>query len=187
MKPVALNFNQVYKDHKTIVSRYISNKIRNKEAAEELVSDVFIKISQHLSKFDGDKLALTTWVYTISKNILIDYFRKTLNAEGKPKLNTVSIDGDHDNSDHVAAGYSIDFATTDQNPLQKYIANETISNIKNAMNSLTNIEKKLLTLYAIKSQSYNEIATKLDMPVGTVKATIHRSRQSMKELMVNKI
>jgi RNA polymerase sigma-70 factor, ECF subfamily len=175
-----LQFNKVYKENKTIVSRYIANKIRNKEVAEELVEDVFIKVSKNLDRFDGTISALSTWIYNITKNTLIDHFRKTLNAEGLPKYNTISIDineGEETSKGHV------EIAATDSNPLQQLISNETTSRVKDAIKGLTKLEKKLITLYALKSKSYEEIAEELDMPMGTVKGTIHRARLSLRETL----
>jgi RNA polymerase sigma factor (sigma-70 family) len=175
-----LQFNKVYRENKNTVSRYISNKIRNKEIAEELVEDVFIKVSQHLERFDGSISALSTWIYNIAKNTLIDHFRKTLNAEGLPKYNTISIDineGEETSKGHV------EIAASDSSPLQQMITNETTSRVKDAIKGLTKLEKKLITLYAIKSKTYEEIAEELDMPMGTVKGTIHRARLSLKETL----
>lgn len=181
-KAAILQFNKVYRDNKNTVSRYIANKIRNKEVAEELVEDVFIKVSQHLDRFDGTMSSLTTWIYNITKNTLIDHFRKTLDADGQPKYKSISIDVNANDTEDTSMGH-FEVVTTDSNPLQQMISNETTSMVKDAMKGLTKLEKKLLTLYAIKSKSYEEIAEELDMPMGTVKGTIHRARLSLKETL----
>jgi RNA polymerase sigma factor (sigma-70 family) len=151
----------------------VSSKINNREDAQELVEDVFIKVSQFYPTFDESKSQLATWIYNIAKNVLIDYFRKK-------KMSTVSInvnDAD-DDSDFVE---HVDIVDTTLDPLEALIQNEKIKNIKDNFKKLNTLEKKLMTMYAINGLTYNEIVDKLDIPLGTVKGTIHRARTILRE------
>lgn len=66
---------QVYEDYHTKVSAYVRGKVQNPHDAEELVSAVFLKAVQKLDSYDPAKASLSTWVYTITRNTVIDYFR----------------------------------------------------------------------------------------------------------------
>lgn len=171
------SFNKLYKEYKTKVSRYIASKVRNKEVAEELTQDVFVKIATHLHSFDEKKSAFTTWVYNIAKNILIDHFRKA-------KMQLVSIetpDMNYDTNSSTNVMFDpIPLEDSTRNPLEQMIVDESTNSLKEAIKQLPKSERKLITLYAIKSQTYEEIAAQLDMPMGTVKGTIHRARLSLK-------
>lgn len=69
------DFERVYAEFKEKVARYVHGKIANIHDAEDIVSDIFIKVLNRLSEFDGNKASLSTWIYTITRNTVIDYFR----------------------------------------------------------------------------------------------------------------
>lgn len=69
------DFERVYADFKGKVSRYVHGKIANVHDAEDVVSDVFVKVLNRLSEFDGSRASLSTWIYTITRNTVTDYFR----------------------------------------------------------------------------------------------------------------
>jgi len=70
-----VNAEQVYADFYPKVSAYVRGKISNPHDAEELVSAVFLKAVQKLSSFDPAKASLSTWIYTITRNTVTDFFR----------------------------------------------------------------------------------------------------------------
>lgn len=57
------------------VRRYVAARVRDPQEAEDLVSEVFLKVYQKLDSFDGTKASLSTWVYAITHNAVIDYYR----------------------------------------------------------------------------------------------------------------
>lgn len=57
------------------VRRYVAARVRDPQEAEDLVSEVFLKVCQKLDSFDGTKASLSTWVYAITRNAVIDYYR----------------------------------------------------------------------------------------------------------------
>lgn len=177
-------FSKLYKQYKTKVSRYIASKVRNKEVAEELTQDVFVKITTNLHNFDEKKSAFTTWVYNVAKNILIDYFRKA-----KPQMvsiETPDMNYDTNSSSNVMFD-PVPLEDNGRNPLEEMIEKESALNLQNAINHLPKAEKKLITMYAIKSKTYEEIAEQLDMPMGTVKGTIHRARLNLKQSLMPRL
>lgn len=71
----ALQKEAVYAEYCEKVSRYISGKLTEKAEAEDLTSEVFLKIYEKIDSFDESRASLSTWVYTITRNTVIDYFR----------------------------------------------------------------------------------------------------------------
>lgn len=65
----------IYRDCYPKVSRYIAARVHNPQEAEDLVSEVFLKVYQKLESFDETKSSVSTWVYAITKNTVIDYYR----------------------------------------------------------------------------------------------------------------
>ena len=66
---------KVYRDYHGKVFGYIRSKINSAQDAEDLADDVFVKVFEKLDSFDESKASLSTWIYTITRNTLTDYFR----------------------------------------------------------------------------------------------------------------
>lgn len=67
---------RIYIEYKDKVTCYIRGKISNSHDAEDIVSDVFVKVFRGLAGYDESKASVSTWIYTITRNTLTDYFRK---------------------------------------------------------------------------------------------------------------
>jgi len=65
----------IYLAYHDKVSAYIRGKVDNHHDAEDLVSQVFEKVYSKLHTFDEGKASMSTWIYTITRNTVTDYFR----------------------------------------------------------------------------------------------------------------
>lgn len=65
----------LYEDYHRKVFGYIRGKVNNTTLAEDLCSEVFLKIYEKLDSFDETKASVSTWIFTITRNKLIDYYR----------------------------------------------------------------------------------------------------------------
>ena len=65
----------LYQEYSEKVRRYIFGKIQNKEDAEDLVNDIFLKVYEKFDSFGESRASVSTWIYTITRNTAIDYFR----------------------------------------------------------------------------------------------------------------
>lgn len=70
-----IDAEKIYLEYKEKVTRYICGKINDPHEAEDLISAVFLKVSAGAGSYDGDKASLSTWIYTITRNTVTDYFR----------------------------------------------------------------------------------------------------------------
>ena len=70
-----MDAGQIYEEFQPKVRAYVRGKIHDPHDAEDLVSAVFMKVVQKLDSFDPAKASVSTWVYTITRNTLTDYFR----------------------------------------------------------------------------------------------------------------
>ena len=66
---------ELYQNFYSKVLGYINGKVNNYTLAEDLCSDVFLKVYEKLDTFDETKASLSTWIFTITRNTLTDYFR----------------------------------------------------------------------------------------------------------------
>ncbi len=73
------SFEQVYEQEYSYVYNYVYMQLMQRENTEDIVSDVFIKAMQHYDNFDPSKASPRTWLCTIARNTLTDYYRRTGN------------------------------------------------------------------------------------------------------------
>lgn len=83
-------YEDLYRDYHGKVLTYISGKVQNRDLAEDLCQDVFVKALENADSFDADKASVSTWLFTITRNTLIDYFRTRKVTEELPETLTDS-------------------------------------------------------------------------------------------------
>lgn len=70
------DFERMYEDYFSRIYNYIFYRILHREQTEDLVSEIFLKVSVHVFKFDRRKASFNTWIFTIAQNTLTDFYRK---------------------------------------------------------------------------------------------------------------
>ena len=70
-------WDDIYRLYSGKVMGYIMARVQHREDAEDLCADVFEKVYRKMEAYDREKAAISTWIYTITRNTVIDYFRKT--------------------------------------------------------------------------------------------------------------
>lgn len=76
---------RLYAEYRDKVLGYIRNRVNNKEDAEDLCSDVFEKAFRASADYDEEKSAPGTWLFSITRNTVIDYYRRTRQAAELPE------------------------------------------------------------------------------------------------------
>ena len=136
---------------------YVRNRVRNREDAEDLTQDVFLKLAK--SNSEGVE-NLKSWVYTIAKNTITDYYRKR-------QLHTEEIAEDVYAQDEYIEANAVE---------------ELGSCVQSFVDQLPEEYKELLTLSELKDIPQKEIAEQLHMNYVTVRSKIQRGRKKLKEL-----
>ncbi len=72
---------EIYTEYRNKVMGYIASRVRVRADAEDLCSDVFEKIQRKLDGYDPEKASVSTWVFTITRNTVIDHFRRNRPTE----------------------------------------------------------------------------------------------------------
>lgn len=70
----------LYTEYRDKVMRYMIKKVQNPNEAEDLTSEVFLKALKNIESFDSSKASVSTWIYTIARNTVTDYFRTRKDA-----------------------------------------------------------------------------------------------------------
>ncbi|CAM1344170.1 sigma-70 family RNA polymerase sigma factor [Tenacibaculum amylolyticum] len=135
---------------------YVKNRVRNQEDAEDLTQDVFLKLSKSNTKgIDNIK----SWVYTIAKNTITDYYRKK-------HLQTNAIENDT-------------FLQEDSN---ENVSIELSKCVNSFIDQLPEEYKELMILSEIKEIPQKEIAQQLNINYVTVRSKIQRGRKKLRQL-----
>ena len=145
--------------------------------AADLTQEVFIKIYRTLSTFDGSRAAFMTWVTTVTRNLLVDHFRK-----GKYDRVTDSLDATPGNQED---GLSIGEQLEDRGstPEQRVRSQETQKVVQAALQKLSPELREAVILRDLQDLDYKEIAKVLNVPEGTVKSRINRGRTELARLL----
>lgn len=148
--------------YKEMIFTLALKMIKNREEAEEVSQDTFIKIYNSLNKFKGDS-KFSTWIYKIAYNTCLDRLKKN-----KKEENSISID---EFSDHLVK--------TLDNALSALEEKERKQTIQNCLNLLSREENFLLTLYYFDDQNLDEIAKIMGINSNNVKVKLFRSRKKL--------
>jgi len=169
------SYDRLMKKYYKLVHNLIYRMIYNKEDVEDLTQEAFIKAFNSLEKFDH-QFAFSTWLYKIASNNCIDYLRKK-------KLNTISIDKEFDSEDE---DLRFEIPDNDYKPDRNILDAERKKILEDAIESLPEKYKTVILLRHQDEMEYEEIAQKLNIPLGTVKAHIFRGRELLNKYLKDK-
>ena len=150
------------------LSKLVSRFLRNQSDVPDVVQGSFIKAYRALPNFRGDS-AFYTWLYRIgintAKNHLVSQSRKS-------PVNSIDA---QEAEDYGASEWLKEYAS----PEREVLATELESTIHNAMGDLPSDLREAITLREIEALSYEEIASVMDCPIGTVRSRIFRAREAI--------
>lgn len=159
-------FSILVDQYKTLVFTLALRMLKNREEAEEIAQDTFIKIFKSLSKFKGDA-KLSSWIYRVTYNTCLDSLKKR-----KKEYNTVAIDE-----------YTEHQVKTVDNALDKLEASERKQAIKECIERLPGEDSFLMTLYYFEELSLEEISKIVELTPNNVKVKLFRSRKKLATIL----
>lgn len=148
-------------------------KVNNEELAKDLTIEALGKAFQKLHLYTPE-YTFSTWLFTVARNHCIDYLRKN-------KLPTISIN--QMMIDKNGKKTNFDIISNDLNPEQKIEKKQRIAILRQIVDQLKPKYRNLVKLRYFKEMTYDEIANILDLPIGTVKAQLYRSREQLFKIM----
>lgn len=161
----------------TLVDRYKDmiytlalKMLNNKEEAEEIAQDTFVKVYHSLNKFKGES-KFSTWIYKITYNTCLDTIKKN-----KKKQEVHYIE---DFSEHQTKALEYILDTIDDK--------EKNQAIQECINQLPNDEAFLLTLFYFDSQSVEEISKIMDNSVSNIKVKLFRTRKKLASILQQRL
>lgn len=155
-----LDLEEIFKDLNVQIYKYIYIRTgMNKELAEDLTQEVFLRVWKERESYKTKKASIKTWTYTIARNLVIDHYRKM-------KFEPMSYEDVE--SDENMEGDII------KNELQQYILEK--------MRLLKEDEKELILLYYIEQLSLKEIADITGKNYNAIKMAVNRALHKLKAL-----
>ncbi len=148
----------------------------NPTDAEDLTQDVFLKIFSNLASFDMARGSLQVWITTMTRNLLVDNFRRTKNQRA-----TGSLDEGWESTEELRP---IDRLTSSApSPHESAAQKELAKMVQNALARVSVELREAVILRDLQDLDYKEIAQVLGIPEGTVKSRISRGRAELARLL----
>lgn len=160
------DITQLFKDHNEQIFRYIYARTGNKELSQDITSDTFLKAWNKRLTYKKDKASIKTWLYTIARNTMVDYFRSAKNNNELPIIDEIKDNFPEKGKDKLEQGQLFDF-------------------ILKKMQYLSNEESELLTLRYINQLELQEISNITGKSNTAVRVSIHRALDRLRKI-VNK-
>ena len=169
-KIAAEDFDGIVRRHQRRVHRFLLMLVRDAEEADNLTQECFLRAYQNFKNFRGES-SLETWLLRIAANLARDHARSRKASFWKRLL---GLDGD----DHEGA---VEYIPSGQaSPEQILLAREDVRAVWEAANELSQQQRAVFLLRFVEDMELSEIASALDLQVGSVKTHLFRALQSVR-------
>jgi RNA polymerase sigma-70 factor, ECF subfamily len=162
-------FQELVERYQTRLLNFIYRSIGDREKAEDLVQEVFIRVHRHIHRFDRSK-KFSTWAYTIASNLAKNELR---NRSRNPLVLFQKIRGNWDEDDRP-----LQFEDTTARPDDLFRKRHLRALVEDAVARLPEHHRQVFVLRELEGKSYEEIAEITDCNLGTVKSRLNRARNA---------
>ena len=169
-------FRELVRRYERPVFSLIFRMVRDREMAEDLAQDTFIKVLNNIDRYRPE-FKFSSWLFKIANNITIDHLRRR-------QVDTISIEGSPDAvTAERARATAVTITSGGESPLEELESRELGGQIEAAIAKLRPEYRACIILRHVEDYSYDEIAEIVKLPLGTVKTYIHRARQELREYL----
>ena len=158
-----MDIETIYRDYHDKVLNFIRGKVNSPDDAEDICSDVFIKVQNYLGGYNSEKASLSTWIFTIARNTVIDFYRTSKTTEEIPE--------------ELSSDFQVD---------SELLNRETLSEIAEAINKLSDEERTVIVLHYYEGLKLREIEARTGLSYGQVKIRHNSALKAMKEFFSKK-
>ena len=149
---------KLYSDFHGKILGYIQSRVNNPVLAEDLCADVFLKVYEKLDTFDEKKASLSTWIYTVARNTLTDFYRTRRVTEEIPET--------------YADGSDVE---------KSVISAERLDVLADALEALPERERDIIVLRYYSGQTLKDIGQKLGISYAYVKQLHNKALAQMRD------
>ena len=167
-------FQELVDRYQTRLLNFVYRTIGDREKAEDLVQEVFIRVYRHLHRFDRSK-KFSTWIYTIASNLAKNELR---NRSRNPLVLFQTIKKNWQDEDRP-----LQFEDSQSRPDDMYRKRHLRELVEQSVEQLPEHHRQVFVLRELEGKSYEEIAEITDCNLGTVKSRLNRARNSFAEII----
>lgn len=146
--------------------------VNNASDAEDLTIEAFGKAFRNIDSYEP-RFAFSTWLFMIATNNCIDFVRKKQSSPVPFDQNTLGMD-------NITSNIQSDLP----DPEEALINDQKIATLRKIVNQLKSPYREMIELRYYKDYSYEEIASELKLPIGTVKAQLYRAKTLMYNIFI---
>lgn len=152
----------LFERHQTMLYNYFLRQSGNREASQDMVQEVFLRILRYRHTFRGES-KFTVWMYSIARNAYADHYRKR-------KKETL-LDTD-----------TVEAVSADPLPHETLEQSQEVALLRRALDQLSPDKREVLLLSRFQNLKYEEIGEILQCPVGTIKARVHWALKDLRKI-----
>jgi RNA polymerase sigma-70 factor (ECF subfamily) len=167
-------FTELVERYQTRLLNFIYRTIGDREKAEDLVQEVFIRVYRHIHRFDRSK-KFSTWAYTIASNLAKNELR---NRSRNPLVLFQTVQKNYQDDDRP-----LQFEDPASRPDDMYHRRHLRQIVEETVAKLPEHHRNVFILRELEGKSYEEIAEITECNLGTVKSRLNRARNSFAEII----
>jgi RNA polymerase sigma-70 factor (ECF subfamily) len=165
-------FSSLLNRYRDSIYYMLLKMVNNSSDAEDLTIEAFGKAFRNLDSFTPD-FAFSTWLFKIATNNCIDFIRRK-------QVTPTPIDQLQEDIDNITVNIQSDLP----DPEETLINDQKIAVLRDIVNQLKPRYRNLIDLRYYKEYSYEEIASELKLPIGTVKAQLYRAKSLLYNIFI---
>jgi RNA polymerase sigma-70 factor (ECF subfamily) len=167
-------FDVLVERYQTRLLNFVYRTVGDRERAEDLVQEAFIRVHRHLARFDRSK-KFSTWIYTIASNLAKNELR---NRSRNPLVYFQTMTSGWEDEDRP-----LEFEDTTARPDDAFDRRHLRELVDAAVRRLPSHHRQVFVLRELEGRSYEEIAEMTHCNLGTVKSRLNRARSAFAEIM----
>lgn len=165
------SLEETYEAYFSMIYNYVYYKLLNRENTEDIVSTVFVKVSQHYHRYDPGKSSMKTWLFRITDHALIDFYRRQ-----KPTISYNNEENGLENTLHIHFDQEYERILSPERRM-----------VLDALKTLPERDRTFIYYKYFLGITNREIARQHQMNENTVSAILARARHKLKAILADEI
>ncbi len=156
-----LTKDEIYLQYRDKVFGYVKNHVNSIEDAEDITSDIFVKIYSKLDTYDESKASISTWIYSMTSNTVIDFYR----------------------TNHIHSEIPEDLTDDGSSVEDEVLNSESLERLAEALEKLPQELVDIIVLRYYKGLTLKEVAKKMNLSYGVTKLRHREALGKLKDLL----
>ena len=151
---------ELYRAYRDKLFYYINGKVSSPDDAEDILSEVFIKVTRFYDSYDDSKSSVQTWLYSIARNAVVDHYRR--GREYGELTEDIPLESDLE---------------------EEYLEEEMLDELADALESMDTELRDIIIMHYYSNKSLTEISEIMDISYGRTKLLHQKALAELKKKM----